>query len=340
MAEAEDERQTWLEARQAGIFATDAGKILGLSQYGSALTVWRDKTSPIEQSPMSLPAWIGLKLESTVGEMYAQTTGLRLRSDSRTLWHPKYPFLGTHLDFRVWGQPKLLVECKTRAYMGGWGEEGTEDVPPDIWVQAQHEMLVTGAERCDIAVLFGHHTYRTYPIPRNELFLEKWIEQAQVFWHSFVEAKVPPVAAGTEADTEYLKTQHPTDDGVVKTATPEQAQQVTRLLRARTNVKQADAVKTEAENVVKQIIGDAAGLITPDASISWKTGKPTTFTDWELVAGVALNMVHELLEMADPRDEDVGRYGHIQALSGVVVGQYSQEKPGIRRFIVTPKEEA
>jgi predicted phage-related endonuclease len=224
--------------------------------------------------------------------------------------------------------------------MTGWGEEGTEEIPPDIWAQVQHEMLVTGADRCDVAVLFGHHTFRVYPIARNEEFLGPLVPKLEAFWYGNVIARVPP-APGPN-DGPYVAAMHPTNDGSMSSATPEQESLIRQLLIALGNVQQAQLAKQELENRVKRLIGDRDGLTGSFGTITWKQVRDSKTTDWELVAKVRGDMVDQLLEMANPGgdEEAVRKLAHIQSLAPGVVALYTRIVPGYRRMNYTLKEEA
>ena len=340
-----EERRAFLESRATIIGATDSPKILGLSRHGTALSVYEDKVNPVADSgEMSLPAWLGLKLQNTVAELYTARTGARVRADNQTHRMKEHPFIGCHLDFRLLGQPDILVECKTRAFQRGWGEDGTDKVPAEIWVQCQHEMLVTGAKRCDVAVLFGHHTFNVYPLPRNEEFLAALVKTLTEFYHDNWQAGVPPLPTGHPRDTEIVKEQNPDHDDEIKAATPEQAQFIQRLSMIRMNAAQAALAKSEAENRLRDMIGTAAGITGPFGTITWKRSKDTTEYGWENIAG----SYRSILELIYSDSETVSllrsfvdntlRFVDLDAVQSI----YTTVKPGTRRFhfdLVTEEEE-
>jgi predicted phage-related endonuclease len=330
-----EERKAFLESRATGIGATDTPKILGLSRRGTPLSVYREKIGETPPGDMGLPAWLGLKLQGTVGELYSAATGIRLRAANRHFRHREHEWLVCHLDFRAWGKPRLLVECKTRAFMTGWGEDGTADVPVEVWVQVQHEMAVTGATEAHVAVLFGHHTFRVYKILRDVAFIEKMIAQLDVFWHGNVLARIPPEPRA--GDARILAAMYPEKDvGVIKIATPEQEKVIEQLLLARHNAAQATQAEDEMENKVRALIGEAEGIRGAGALCTWKKPKPGHHTEWKLIAEAALEMVDELLEWASPGENDVAlaRLAHIQGLRPLLVGMNTIVKESSPRFLV------
>lgn len=259
--------------RRNGIGATDAAKILMLSKWGGPLSVYADKISEDPPRPPSLPAWLGLKLQSTVGELYTAATGTRLRAANVQSVHPEHPYIVCHLDFRAWGDSRLLVEAKTRASSKGWGPDGSTEVPIEEWVQVQHELMVTGAREAHIAVLFGHREFRVLNVQRDEPFIAALLPREVAFWNDHVLARIPPPAGG--ADIDAVKDQHPAEKGPMRPATPEQTAIVMELVGARAARLLAEKAEKATVARVLQVIGDAAGISGSFGEITWTTNKPT-----------------------------------------------------------------
>lgn len=335
LRDAGDERQEWLESRQTGIGATDSPKILGLSRWGTSLTVYDEKVNPPTDRGMSLSAWLGLAVQRTVGELYTQATGNKLRADNRHHRMLGHPHIVCHLDFRAVGKPSLLVECKTKAYMRGWGEDGSTEIPADIWVQVQHEMMVTGAQLCHVAVLFGHHTFRVYPIPRDDDFIEKLIPKLDEWWRGHYEARVPPEPSGHPLDMDRVRGEFPENTEPLKAATPEQEAIVERYRLASGNAAQAKMAADGLKAKLIQIIGNAAGLQGRFGQITYKKDRDRDVVDWEAVAVQYGNVIEELLSLANPGDDDrtVQRLSRAQQLYENAPSLFTEKKVGSRRFL-------
>lgn len=338
--DAGDERQDFLDRRQTGLGATDSPKILGLSRWGTPLTVYNDKVDP-QPDETSLPAWLGLKLQNTVAELYSAATDIRVRADNRHHRHPRHDWMVCHLDFRAWGKPKLLVEIKTKAHMTGWGDDGSTKIPAEVWVQVQHEMAVTGATEAHVAVLFGHHTFRVYPIPRDDAFIDELIPKLEAFWYGHVIARVPPAPSGHELDSRAVRREHPTvEGGSLKAATPEQEQVVRQLRLARTNAAATALAEEDLKNKVIRIIGEAPGLTGSFGTITYKQDRDRVTVDWEAVAATQNNLIDELLLLANPSDDETAsRLARVQTVWATLPGLYEATKPGSRRFLTNFHEE-
>lgn len=331
-----DQRKAFEEERRMGIFSTDVAAILGLSRYGTALSVYRSKRGEVEPRPMSLPAWIGLKFESLVSELYSAGTGSRLRADNVAHFHREHGWLGCHLDRRVVGDSALIVELKTRHSARGWGEDGSADIPPDVWCQVQEQLYVTGARECHVAALFSNSAFKIYQVMPDPAFEQDVMPTLTEFWFENFLAGVQPVPTGHEVDTEITKRIPGGTSGYVKPATPEQAALVQQFQLARLNAAQAANVRDALQNRLREIIGDDAdGLRGPFGVIMWKRSKDWVKRDWKSIAAAYLGAAQELLEMATPTDDkDVARYAHIQAALPLIAGLYSESMKGSRRFTV------
>jgi len=336
------DRAAFLKERQSGIGATDAAGVLGLSPWATPLSVYQSKVEPIaeeEVSGQTLPQWLGLRLEDVVAELFFARTGLRVRADNQHHRHPAYPWLVCHLDYRVVGSPDVLVECKTANDSRGWGDEMTEDVPVHYWVQAQHEMLVTSAKVCYLAVLFGFREFRTYLIHRDEAFLSTWRQAAAEFWQR-VERRDPPPLEGDEVSRRVVRSRWPEHDETLKTLPPERELVVLRLRDERAKLKAQEAVVATLEHRVEDLIGDAAGITGSWGKVTWKQTKDRVKVAWQLVAEVYRAALGDVVEHVAPGDNDeaVRSLASAQMALDAAESMYTSTEPGYRRIDVRFKQ--
>src|SRR5690606_33140929 len=90
------------------------------------------------------------------------------------------------------------------------------------------------------------------------------------------------------------------------------------LAHARQQIKVLERTKDEMEAIIKQNIGESAGVAGADWKATWRTAKPTKVTDWKALALDVLTAKYSQAEAAE------------------LEAAYTTEKPGTRRFLFTP----
>lgn len=186
----------WFAARRKGITATDLPKILGLSNYGNALSVWNDKRTVREDSAGEAARW-GNILEEPVAQQWAADSDTRVRPVG-TLAHVNNPWMLASLDRIVTGpcptnDPLMIggcgLEVKTRsAYVAG---KWKEDVPDDVLAQVQWGLMVTGLPHMHVACLIGGQKLSTYTVARDNELEAYLLSKAAPVWEC-VRTGVPP----------------------------------------------------------------------------------------------------------------------------------------------------
>jgi predicted phage-related endonuclease len=221
-----------------------------------------------------------------------------------------------------------------------WGEDGSAIVPVDVWVQTQHEMMVTGAAACDVAVLFGLHTFHVYHLTRDEDFIGTLVPKLEAWWADYVATKTPPPVSAHPADEAWSKRWEQTEPGL-RNATPEQETIFRQYAMARANAAQADRAKTQLENVIRELIGPAEGIKGDFGTVTYRQAKDSTKVGWQEIATVYRMMIDELLELANPGDDEqaVATLAQLQQQLPLVPGLYTVTVPGTRRLNVSFSEE-
>lgn len=199
----------WFAQRRAGITATDLPKILGLSQYGNALSVWHDKRGTLPEEPAGEAALWGTLLEDTVAREWARRRGVRVRRTG--VWVGAESWMRASPDRLVVGTGEAL-EVKTRSafVMGKW----SDGIPDDVLAQVAWQRLVCGFTRVHVAVLFGQsmREYEYGPDAELEALL---VREARAVWGHVVD-DTPPAAPMDAVTARLLEMMQPCRDGVVE----------------------------------------------------------------------------------------------------------------------------
>ena len=315
----EAERAEWLTARRAGIGGTDIAAILNMSPYAGPLDVWMDKkgvsTPKIETPEMR---W-GKKLETAIRERYEEETG----------WAVTQPGLQTHTLHPIMiGTPDGIVddglggrvlEIKTSRWSQGWGDPGTDLIPPHYLMQCSHYMAVCDLDRCDVAALIGGSDFRVYHL-RRDFEIESYLtETATAWWQRHIIEDRPPGIDGSDGAKKYLEYKYPRNTAPLKTATDDLNILLAELEAARCGSVAAELVKNAIENRIKDFIGDADVVEGIIAGATWKLTKDGVKTDWESVGKSLLGLIS--ITEAER-----------------LVKKHTVPKPGLRRFLFTIKE--
>lgn len=270
-----------LANRKSGIGGSEVAAILGLSPWRTALDVYLDKvgdgTPQVEHKRMRR----GSALEPLILAEFERRMGVeidRLPYSPEPLRSPLYPWMLANLDGRMGSD--TIVEAKTSFSADGWGEDGSDEVPPYYQTQAAHYMEVTGANVCFLPALFGldgldwrpvdqddgsviwtpqiaeDADFRIYTIVRDDAFIADLIEVERAFWHDHVLARVPPDPV-TAADAKKL---WPRDNGSRIELPDEIAAQVEYLKELRQEIKALEVRDKAICDALKIAAGEALTL--------------------------------------------------------------------------------
>lgn len=267
-------RVDWLDARHAGIGASEIAIVLGEAPeaWGSPLSLYAQKIGKYERDLSDVEAiYWGNKLEAEILSAYAERTGRMTQREGRLLRSTAHPWALCTLDGRTW-DPKgsaspWPLEVKN---VGGFkGEEWVDGPPPHYYLQVQHQLLVTGEPRGTIAALLGGQRMVWSDIPRDENAIRRIIYHGERFW-SRVQRRDMPEPDGTEATRRALQALYPHGEGTV-VLPGSAADAADELETVKAELRALEKRKDVIENTVRAALGDAEHGVLPDGrSFSWK----------------------------------------------------------------------
>lgn len=263
------DRAAWLKARNAGIGGSDASVIVGVNKWKSPFALWMEKTGQAEPESLEDNEYVywGNVLEETVAREFTKRTGKEVHRRG-LLQHDTIPYLLASVDRLVVGENAGL-ECKTANGFAAKLWEGDE-VPDAYYVQCQHYMAVTGADRWYIAALIGGNHFVHKCIERNEDDIKALLEAEAEFWRK-VEAREMPEVDGSPDCTKALVEKF--SGGAPAIELPAEAN------AALDNIDKLEAMidtfksQVDAEkNRLRVWLGDAeAGTTASGRKVTWKT---------------------------------------------------------------------
>ena len=283
-------RESWLAARREHVTSTMLASIMKLPDaYGSPMSVWLELKGLLEKDDSGAPAFMeaGIRLQPIILEWYADRRGVAIEhvDPYELAVCPEHPVLAASLDARYHRGDRRPVDGKNVRIKRPeqWGAEGTDQMPARFVVQLHAQMICTGTEMADLAVLFGGADPAWYEVARDPEIVAGCIEAAESFWTRHVLADVPPPVDGSEDWTRFLASRRERSADLVR-ATPAADALVAEYVQARAVREDAEAREKAARNKLADLIGDAAGMVGTWGRISYKSTKGRESTDWEAVA--------------------------------------------------------
>lgn len=260
--------QAQLEEQRTGVGGSDAATVLGLNPFTTAYELYLDKLGeapPEDENFLKEARYWGSVLEQPVCDRYAEETGFKVQRANQLIRSKEHPFMIANIDRKVVGEDrKIGFEAKTAARPDGWGESGSNEIPPYIMLQCQHYLAVTGYDVWDLAVLIGNRDYRSFRIVPIEEIISQLVEAEEEFWDR-VQAKVAPEPDWqSAATTRLIKNLYPGTNGQV-VQLPEVTQKYQDVLKdAQEQAKLFGGVIDGCKNRIAMLMGEAAVGILPD----------------------------------------------------------------------------
>ena len=225
----------------------------------------------------------GQRIEPVLAEWYADRVGLRrdqLRS-SETLRDSDEAWILATPDRIVATEPEKLLEIKVvgSRLVDHW----REGIPDYVLAQVQWQMQVSGIPSADIAALLGGSELRILACPYFEELAQELVEMGRAFWFEHVQKDLPPRVDGSESWRRYLRARWPAEKRSIERAPPEAEVLVEGLFAAKELFERTRERKVAAENALKLLIGDAAGLRGSTWEATWKATRAGA-PDWKTLA--------------------------------------------------------
>lgn len=182
--------------RKGYIGGSDCPAVLGVSPYRNAYDVWLEKTGRLPEVVTTSEAIeLGNMMEAPLVDWAAKKMHIQVIQSPATIVMP-CRFIAANLDAQVVGEPEA-IEAKSTGLTGGpaspnWGDEGTDQVPDHVLMQAHHQMLVSGFQIVWVPALIGGRGRVLYRIDRNADICEILEQRLTEFWSNHVLADTPP----------------------------------------------------------------------------------------------------------------------------------------------------
>lgn len=197
----------WHAARRLGIGGSDAVVVMGGDEE-KLMRLWAEKRGVAEPDNLDwvLPVQMGLATEELNERWFTHQSGLKVIFQQEMVVSSEHPFMRATLDGVVdVGFPGVnFSECPI------WeakhlSQFTKKDEPPiKYYAQLQHQMLVTGASKAYLSVIFGTFDYQYYTVEADPLYQAQLIAAERAFW-ACVESGDPPCVINVPVPVEAIR---------------------------------------------------------------------------------------------------------------------------------------
>jgi len=284
-------REEWLSARRQGFGGSEVATLLGLfSRWSSPIQIYEEKANGRSFDVDDESKYWGRKHESNVIDRWQEEhpAAAVTRFDLTIVRNDKYPHLFCSPDAgaRLNGK-RIVIEAKSSRFGDDYGPDGTDEVPLYVMFQVQSQLMILECEYAEVPVLIGGFEYRCYRIAPNPEIQRAIEETSREFWENHIETKVPPPLEGLASEKDFFKKKYPNDETEPVEATAEDQalfDEYKKLVGDEKNsAKTGGSRILQVEGMLKERIGNAAGMRFKDGEISWKSAHRET-VDWKALA--------------------------------------------------------
>ena len=313
--------------RKTGIGASEITAVVGLSPWGSPLSIYERKVSPPAEEPeQTVDMERGTFLERGILEWTAHRRGIVVVPNRDLVRHPDHTFVtatpdGYEIDGKpngVGGRRVGVVEVKAPRKGIHWThpDEDPAGIPAVYFAQVQYQMLACRLPRAIVAALIYGEPW-IYDVHADADLQAALLDAAAQFW-ARVEARDPPAPTAPGDAAVFGRLVDQRRKNLVEPASVEEAAALARAFKAaQAAEKEAEAEAERLKGQLVALIGDAAGLDLGEQGpmVTWKKSKDGCSVAWEKIA-----------REAGAADE--------------LIAKHTTVRQGSRRFLVTlPKEE-
>ncbi len=262
--------EDWLEFRKKGIGGSDASVVCGINHYKSPVELWLEKTNQLPYQEAGEAAYWGTQIEPIVKAEFTKRTGIAVNDLKQLLQSEEHPFMLANLD-GICEHPDLgtcIFEAKTASAFKANEWENT--IPDEYMLQIQHYMSVTGYRGAYIAVLIGGNTFRWRFVERDEELIAMLIKLETDFWQH-VQNNTPPPLDGSEASAKFLADKFAESKANSQIDLPDNAAElIVQYETAKERLDEITAQKQQAENLLKQMLGNNEIGTVGSSVVAWK----------------------------------------------------------------------
>lgn len=275
-------REEWLDLRRRDVTSTDAAALFNLSPYSTPWQLYQQKIGALsDEIDPNERMDLGKKLEPIIASAAAERLGLKIRSVNGYARHSNEPRMGSSFDYEIVGHDRGpgMMEVKNVDWMIWRDQWTTEEAPPHIEIQHQHQMEVTNRNWGVLAVLVGGNKLEIIDRERDREVGAMILKRIREFW-ALVEAGTPPgpdFAKDCDAIRKLFRDADTGREPIDLRGDQAMRSLCQRYKEAGDRKKSAESEQKAASAEILMTIGDAPGAFLDDFKISAKTVAASTY---------------------------------------------------------------
>ncbi len=200
--------QDWLRFRKRGLGASEVGKVMGLSEYGSSVEVFYEKIGEgLDYRLENIAMFMGKYDEDKVADLWTYWEGTEesmirnyragrrartMRRINAYVQNPKWPWLFVSLD-RIMNASTSergeegALELKT---INGWNaDKWISGIPPEYIAQHQTQIGVCEMTHGELAILKDGRNFEVFPFDFMPNIFENIVDTTHDFWQRVEKAR-------------------------------------------------------------------------------------------------------------------------------------------------------
>lgn len=174
------------------ILGNEIGIILGMDKNKSIKELYLEKLKKCHDRHENLKEkyeemyWVNT-LKEILSKEFTIRSGKKVRKELKTIIDDEYDFMHCIVDRRIVGENSILL-CSTYT-----GIKDFEEINQNTFLECQHNMRVTKADKCYVAYLINDRKFVFKEVLRDEEMISKIIKEEGAFYYNHILKEVSPV---------------------------------------------------------------------------------------------------------------------------------------------------
>lgn len=173
------------------IYGYEIGIILGVNKSKSIKELYLEKVNRVKDNRNTISKkeeeiyWSDT-LKDLLSKEFTIRSGKKVRKELKIIVDEEYDFMHSKVDKRIVGENSILL-CNT------YNDESiNEEIDENTFLECQHNMRVTKANKCYVACLINDKRFYFKEIVRDEVVIDKIVKAEKTFFYNHIFKEILP----------------------------------------------------------------------------------------------------------------------------------------------------